>query len=170
MTWHPPITWQVDQLVTEQDLNEQVRDNLLYLKERVDTSFAFVQLNEPQDFTTTSTTFVDVKSDRLTHTMATTGLPVAIGFTGFLTTGYTPTYVFWDVAVDGARLGGSSGIGATIGAPYGTASFVFIAPNVTAGTHTFTLQWRVHANGYSATLFTGTGIWGVRPQFWVKEL
>ncbi|MBC6935320.1 MAG: hypothetical protein DWB42_05730 [Chloroflexi bacterium] len=29
--WTPPITWLVDQLVTEQDLNEQVRDNLEFL-------------------------------------------------------------------------------------------------------------------------------------------
>ncbi len=29
--WTPPITWQVDQLVTEADLNQQVRDNLEFL-------------------------------------------------------------------------------------------------------------------------------------------
>ncbi len=29
--WTPPLTWLVDQLVTEQDLNEQVRDNLEFL-------------------------------------------------------------------------------------------------------------------------------------------
>lgn len=29
--WRPPITWQVDQLVTEADLNQQVRDNLEFL-------------------------------------------------------------------------------------------------------------------------------------------
>jgi len=29
--WTPPITWLVDQLVTESDLNQQVRDNLEFL-------------------------------------------------------------------------------------------------------------------------------------------
>ncbi len=29
--WTPPITWLVDQLVTEADLNQQVRDNLEFL-------------------------------------------------------------------------------------------------------------------------------------------
>lgn len=30
-TWTPPITWQIDQLVTEADLNQQLRDNMEFL-------------------------------------------------------------------------------------------------------------------------------------------
>ena len=31
--WNTPLTWQVDQLVTEADLNSQLRDNLRFLKD-----------------------------------------------------------------------------------------------------------------------------------------
>ena len=32
MAWNTPITWDVDQIVTNTNLNEQIRDNLTYLK------------------------------------------------------------------------------------------------------------------------------------------
>jgi len=36
MPWHEPITWLFQQLVTERDLNEQIRDNLRVLKAPID--------------------------------------------------------------------------------------------------------------------------------------
>jgi hypothetical protein len=32
MPWHDPITWLFQQLVTERDMNEQIRDNMRVLK------------------------------------------------------------------------------------------------------------------------------------------
>lgn len=171
MAWHPPITWLVDQLVTEEDLNAQIRDNMTYLKGRVDAPLAFIQLNEPANFTTTSDTFVDVDTAKLSHTLTSTGNPLMIGFFGLVNTGYNPTSVYWDVTIDGVRMGGDGGITCTVGTTYAHASFVAIAPTVTAGTHTVRLQWRVPPMGYSATLYTGNAHpFKVRPQFWVREL
>ncbi|MEP0806258.1 MAG: hypothetical protein HRF47_12255 [Chloroflexota bacterium] len=36
--WTTPKTWEFDELVDESDLNTHIRDNLLYLKERIDLS------------------------------------------------------------------------------------------------------------------------------------
>jgi hypothetical protein len=46
MPWHTPITWVVDQLVSEDDLNTQLRDNLIHLYEG-QTAFALVQDRKP---------------------------------------------------------------------------------------------------------------------------
>jgi len=110
MPWHTPITWQVNQLVTDTDLNEQVRDNLSYLKQRVDTpASAQYTLNESTDYTTSSSSFVDVDAVRLALTLYTSGSAVLVGFYGtFSASGTTDTLCYLDVALDGVRIGGLS--------------------------------------------------------------
>jgi len=47
--WHTPITWAVDQLVTNEDLNEQVRDNLEFLYERPVTDYILIRDEKTQN-------------------------------------------------------------------------------------------------------------------------
>jgi hypothetical protein len=179
MPWHTPITWQVDQLVTETHLNTQIRDNMDYLKERVDnpTSDEYTA-NETSDYSTSSTTFVDVDATNLAFTLNTKGNAVMVGFYGTVNTvTTTDMYIYFDVLVDGVRRGGDDGMvlvsrkGAS-GYALATDSvaFVHLIPSLSVGSHTFKLQWK--AVGGSATLRAGAGtsLFDLHPQFWVREV
>lgn len=58
MTWHTPQTFTADQLVDETDLNEDLRDNMNYLKQKMLSVLLFV---DPAGLTATDpgTTYVD---------------------------------------------------------------------------------------------------------------
>lgn len=179
MPWRNPITWQVNQLVTETDLNEQVRDNLSYLKERVDTpSSAQILLNESSDYTTISTSYVDVDATKLALTITTRGNAVMVGFFGTVSAGTAvESIAYFDVAVDGVRVGGDDGLtlvarknGSGGSLAHDSVSFVLLIPTLSAGDHTFKLQWKI--SGSSMILRAGTGTTGldVHPQFWVREV
>jgi hypothetical protein len=179
MPWNTPITWQVNQLVTETDLNAQVRDNLAYLKERVDApASASYMLNESADYTTSSTTFVDVDAVKLAFTITTRGNAVMIGFFGTVSaTTTTESVAFFDVTMDGVRVGGDDGLalcarksGSGGSLASDSVSFVMLLPTVSAGDHTFKLQWKI--SGATMALRAGAGTVGldVHPQFWVREV
>lgn len=179
MSWHTPITWQVNQLVTDVDLNEQVRDNLSYLKQRVDApASAQYTLNESSDYSTASTTFIDVDAARLALTLQTSGSAVLVGFYGTFSAASTAdTLCYLDVALDGVRIGGDDGLaviarknGSGSSLQHGTLSFTALVPTLSAGEHTFKLQWRV--SGGTMILRAGAGSSGmdVHPQFWVREI
>ncbi|GEM_PF-379305 len=178
MTWNTPITWLVDQLVTESDLNEQVRDNLNYLKGRVDTpATAHYTLTETTDYSTSSLTFVDVDNVKLALTLNTNGGDVLVSFFGAI---YAPNTqenaVYFDVAVNGVRRGGDEGVimvasknGSGLTIQTGTFAFTLLVTGLSAGTHTFKLQWRVLQ--YPMSLRSGgTTPYNVRSQFWVREV
>jgi hypothetical protein len=180
MTWNTPITWQVDQLVTETDLNEQVRDNLLYLKQRVDTPpQGFYIGSSASDYVTSSTVFTDIDSTNFSHTLTLTQPRVLVGFCGVVLTNVsTPDIsIFFDVTVNGVRFAGGDGLAQIVrrgntglALSVDTASFTTIIPNLTLGVKTFRLQWKLNAG--SAILRAGTGVAGadVHPIFWVYEL
>ena len=81
MTWNTPLTWQVDQLVTEADLNSQLRDNLRFLK---DPPTDFISLDEEQDYASTSDEFVDVDRQKLALSVTTAGGDLLVVFFGML--------------------------------------------------------------------------------------
>lgn len=165
MTWTSPATWSVGQLVTAADLNTQLRDNLLALK---NPPTAHYKLNESANYTTNSTVFVDVDATKLALTIVTSGGDVLVGFAGSLL-GTSRAYL--DVAVDGVAFGGDDGImlvqntGASVG-----ASFVILVTGLAAGSHTFKLQYKVDSG--SATLYAGAGTTShdLHPQFWAREV
>lgn len=179
MAWNNPITWLVNQLVTENDLNEQVRDNLLYLKERTDApASAQYTLNEATDYSTGSLTWADVDNVRLSLTLTTRGNAVMVGFVGaFSAATATESTAFLDVTVDGVRVAGDDGItlvcrksGSGASLTTDSASFVILIPTLSAGVHTFRLQWKI--TGAAMSLRAGAGTIGldVHPQFWVREI
>ncbi|MCS6836119.1 MAG: hypothetical protein NZ750_08905 [Anaerolineae bacterium] len=175
MPWHAPITWQVDQLVTEGDLNAQIRDNMLYLKGRADRALVSA-LPISLDISTSSTQWSDIQADTLSIGMVTAGGPVLLGFSGvFSTTSTAETVVQLDFSVDGLRYVGGEGLAVAnvrsgvITLQHDHVLMQALVMNLAAGSHTFRPQWRL-ASGVSVLLRGGnTAGAQFRPHLWAIE-
>jgi hypothetical protein len=166
--WTTPATWAVDQLVTADDLNTHLRDNLTALKT---PPSAHYECDEGSDYTTTSTSFENVDGTNLALTITTNGGDVIVHFDGVVGHGSLVNYCYFDVDVDGSPLGGDDGIVMTMGpSARHNVSFTRLITGLDADEHTFTLQWKVDAG--TATLFAGAGTSGadIHPQFWAREV
>jgi hypothetical protein len=170
MAWTTPATWAVDQLVTATDLNTHLRDNLNALKT---PPSAHYEANQGSDYTTTSTSFVDVDSTNFALTITTAGGDVFLGFHGSVESS-GPSGICFDVLVDGvAQVGGNDGIVRVrpdSGSDGHCPSFARLVSGLAAGQHTFKLQWKTFSG--TATLFAGAGTSAkdVHPQFWAREM
>lgn len=119
------------------------------------------------DYTTTSTTFVDVDSTNLSLTITTGAHRVLIGFSGTVRQSDGNDNIFLDVTVDGTRQGGSIGLIGPRSAVNVDGSFTFLTDVLSAGSHTFKLQWRVLATGTATIAGGSTG--ELYSQFYVIE-
>jgi len=168
MTWTPPKTWVTNEPLTASDLNTHLRDNLLVLKAPASDQYS---LNEGFNYTTSSTNFVNIDGSLLSLPITTTGGDVLIGFNGTFSIN-TPLVLYLNVTVDGVQIADNDGIGAwtLYAGAYFHMSFVRLKTGLSAGNHTFNLQWKVSAN--TATLYAGAGTSGgdVHPQFWIQEV
>jgi hypothetical protein len=173
MSWTEPKTWTNEPLVAG-DLNTHLRDNLEALKE---PPCAHYELNESGDYGVTSTSFVNVDGAKLALSITTSGGDVMVAFHGFVRAGTNSDTLYMDVDLDGiARIGGDDGIIAVMRAASGGSptripiSFVRLVTGLAAGTHVFTLQWKV--SGGTGELYAGAGTSGLdlHPQFWVREV
>jgi hypothetical protein len=169
MAWTTPRTWAVGEAITADLLNEQLRDNLAELK---DPPSANYELNEASDYTTTSTSFVDVDatSGKLSLTITTNGGDVLVHFEGAIAIN-SSNKVYLEIDIDGVPVGGDDGINVgKHGINPHVVSFTRLITGLSTGSHTFKLQWKVSAG--TATLYAGAGTLGldVHPQFWVREL
>ncbi len=168
MAWTSPRTWVAGELITAAIMNAHVRDNLLILKDPISDDYL---TNEGADYTTTSTSFVDVDATNLAFTLVTNGGPVMIGFLG---TGKSSAglQMHFDVDLDGARIAGDDGmVSTTIAVATAVAfAFVFLKSSLSAASHIFKLQWKV--TGGTGTLFAGAGTGGqdTHTQFWAREV
>jgi hypothetical protein len=173
-TWTTPRTWADNDLVDAADLNEQLRDNLEWVKAVVDNSGSY-ECDEASDYTTSSTSFVPVDNTNLTLTITTNGGDVLIGFYGAVKGTANNQRIYFDIELDSTSyLIGDDGafsplvITGYIG-PF-PVSFVHLARDLEAGEHTFELHWKT--NGGTATLYAGAGtnLCDFHPQFWVQEV
>ncbi len=105
--WTSPKTWATGELVTAALLNTHLRDNLEFLKAPPTTVYV---LNESSDYTTTSTSFVNVDNTKLALALTTNGGDVLISFHGMLLSSSNGRVISLDVEVDGVRLGGDDGL------------------------------------------------------------
>lgn len=165
MTWTIPKTWSTGELVTASLLNTHLRDNLDALK---DPPTAAYMANESSNYTTTSTSFVDVDATNMALTLDTNGGAVLIGFHGYANN--AAGIVYFDVEIDGVRMAGDDGLLRSTANSNYSICFVVLKTALSAGSHTFKLQWRVTAS--TATLYAGAGTTNsdVHPQFWVREV
>ncbi len=169
--WHTPLTWQVDQLVTEADLNSQLRDNLGFLK---DPPTAFVSLDEERDYVTSSNSFVDVDRDRLALSLTTAGGDLLVVFFGMLRNPHGNGGGSLDLLLDGSRIGRDDGLtGCDTGSTHWQpVSFCALLRNLPGGQHNIHLQWK-RTNRSGAIYMSagaGTATADYHPQFWAREI
>lgn len=173
MAWTTPRTWAVGEAITADLLNEQLRDNLSVLK---DPGSANYEADETGDYTTTSSSFVDVDATNLALTIETNGGDVLVHFHGSIKNSNAGGIMFFDIDVDGTRHGGDDGCIVVENPDAATASqriaisFTRLITGLAAGSHTFKLQWKRSAG--TITLYAGAGSTNgdVHPQFWAREV
>lgn len=128
------------------------------------------------DYTTTSTSFVDVDSTNMSLTITTGARRVLVGFTGNIkssvASGGTSELAEIDLLVDGSTVGGSTDgiLGLWLpstAARFTNFSFTWMTDVLSAGSHTFKLQWR-RSLGSGTLSLAGTST-GPVAQFWVAE-
>lgn len=142
-TWTTMNDLATDDLVTEADM-DAIRGNIEYL---LDPNKAVVLRNNGGVYSTTSTSFVDVDGTNVKVTLTTNGGPVLILASGAYN-GSTGAILGFDIDVDGARVGN----GYTYGLLYVYAdsneyrlmSLPVLVTGLSAGSHTFKLQWKVN--------------------------
>jgi hypothetical protein len=154
--------------VTAALLNEQMRDNLDAVK---NPPTALTNVNEAANYSTTSTTFVDVDNVDLSLSITTGGGDVLIGLCTSVLSG-NGFGVGFDVTMDGIRILGDDGlVQNNNGGDVEIISFAIMRRSVSAGLHTFRLQWRSQT-GVAVTMYAGAGTANLdaHPQFWVREV
>ncbi len=161
MGWTTPATWNPGQIVSATDLNTHLRDNMNYVGTGRPKMVQKVDNNA--DYTTTSPTFVDAHATNLAATITTNGGAVQVSVTGMYANPPTAGAGYFDVAVDGTRIGsaGADGlcrVNPPSGSPPSPFSFTVIVTGLSAAAHTFKLQWKV-ASG-TGTLYGGNGTAG----------
>ncbi len=162
MAWTTPKTdWTNGELVVANDMNA-IGENLAALKQlaTVPKIPATAIYTTTAPITTRSTSFVDVDSDNLNLTITTTGGDVLVMFSASVDHN-GDSRGFYDIAVDGTRQGGSYGIRASKADQEGVVTFAHVIQDLSAGSHSFKLQWRV-SRGWADI--------EAHAQFWVREI
>ena len=167
--WTTPKTWTAEPL-TSTDMNTYIRDNQNDIRARQDNNDDYIA-NEVSNYTTTSSSFVDVDGTNLNISLTTLGGDVLVGFAGSV---QIPSGDFghFNIAVDSADYFGDDGVtGLTQGNATLDVSFVVLIEGLSAGVHTFELRWKIDGGG-TATLWSGAGTTSLdfHPQFWVQEI
>lgn len=126
MTWNAPKTWLAGEMVDQDDLNQQVRDNLLHLYSPPTAS-----IKSTTAYATTSTSFVDINA-ALEVSIVTTGgrlLIVAHLYAPGTTFPASVRYLLDGVAISDVLQPSNL--------------FVYWTDALPAGTHTIKPQWNV---------------------------
>ncbi len=152
MAWTTPRTWVAEELVTAAIMNAHVRDNLNALKSPVSQQ---VLRDNNANYTTTSTSFVDVDTTNLKITLVTQGGDVLVWFGG-IAANSAVTDACFTVQVDSTDAGLAEGLTTKYGGTASHVSFVYLVTGLSASSHTFTLRWKTASAG-TATLFCGSG-------------
>lgn len=169
MAWTSPKTWSSEPL-TSSDLNTYVRDNQDHLKDRLDNSASKIVTGNVT-LSTSSETFVDIDSEKLSISLLTHGGDVLVGFTGAVKTTTTSRPIFYNLAVDGVLYFADDGIMQTIGGADGFRNksmplcLVVLVTGLDAGAHTFKMRWKTHRSNTASMEITS-----LHPQFWAKEI
>ena len=168
MAWTTPKTdWTTGNLVAASDLNA-MGDNLVFVKDRLDATTHQYLLDEVSNYTTTSTSFVDVDSTNLSFSITTNGGDVICSFYGEVAVSSSSNRTInFNIAVDGTPQVSENGLVGIIGKDSNRLwfSFVYIITGLTAGTYDISLQWKINA---STAILHATD--DHHPAFIVKEI
>jgi len=150
MAWTTPRTWTTGELVSAAQLNEQVRDNISYLKDIV-----YVEFTTSVTVTATveSTPTDVISSGAITY--AATPIEITFGSSSVLPAGSATASVvlhLWDGATEIGRIAHVQGSG---NATTRTPVYATVRLTPTAGSHTYKI--RAHQAGGNGTVEAGTG-------------
>jgi len=137
---------------------DMVASNLEYL---LSPNAGDVLFDNTADYTTTSTSFVDVDATNLKHTITTNEGPVLVTF-ACSASGSAAESVGFDFDVDGTRVGAAFTFGIARFIAQTNVRIVGFSKLITglsAGSHTFKLQWRV--SGGTGTINSRSAYCGV---------
>ena len=147
MAWATMTNLSTGDLVTETHM-DNIRGNIEYL---LDPNKDQAIRDNTTNYTTTSTSFVDVDATNLSFTITTNGGPVEVWFSVpyMANGGGRPSF---DVDVNGTRIGASFSHGLATGGASPTTGDVHTVSwkgyhEIAAGNHTFKLQYRVFSSG-----------------------
>lgn len=167
MAWTEPITW-TNVLSDASDFNEQIRDNLLALKQPPTSHY---EANELSNYSTFSTTYANLDSD-WSFSFSSNGGDLLIGLAACAT---GLDFGLLDVLIDSTRIANntSGGIRKIVSSNTTNVSFLRWVRGLPAGTYTITLQWKNNSGGANSnTMRAGAGTVNedVHPRFWVREV
>jgi hypothetical protein len=161
MAWTTPPDFVAGTMVPETDLNA-LSDDLSCLLTRNQLG---ISRSNGSDYTTSSTSFVDIDSTNLTFTLTPVSTILLVLFSGTFHLGATGS-LYLDLTVDTVLQGGSNGIQyITTNSALDQVMTIFTVVTVAAGAaHTIRPQWKVSTN--TGTLYANTA----RPQFTVVQI
>lgn len=173
MAWTTPRTWN-DELVSAAKWNTEVRDNQRALKDPPSQNY---EPNEASNYTSASGNYSDVDTD-FNFSLTTTGGDVIVSFIGNLTisAGAANRSGYLDVSVDGTRIINNTGAGSgqypSVAGAVRPVLFTRLITGLSAGVHTFNLQWKPFDGAMVLTMYAGAGTasYDLHGQFWVREL
>ena len=147
--WSTPLTWDTGRLVTAEDLNEQIRDNLNYLKRRAAVRVGYTSLS------TTSTSYIPLHSWQ--NIITTEGARVLVGASGFAQALGAATSFSVTLGRDGAAPPPNDPglVQAHLQSPLGWATAWAInelTEVLTPGMHTFRIYFRTNTPGSEVSL------------------
>jgi hypothetical protein len=167
MAWTTPATWTPGQLVAASDLNTHLRDNLLYLFNGRPKSV--IKRDNNANYSTSSTTFVDVDATNLAISLAIASGNALVGFMAV-----TSNNVQLDIDVDGTRYANGAADGLVTGqdasSTRGGQSGCVLVTGLSVASHTFKLKYKVTTG--TGTLYSGAGVGGTdfMTVFWAMEI
>ena len=167
MAWTTPkADWATGELVAASDMNA-IGENLNVLRD----ASASGNLSRAVGTTTQQLSvgpnlaFANIDSTNLNLAITTTGGDVLAHFNGSIKhSSSRAAAALFDITTDGQRVGGGDGIlECKMDGYYHIASFTRLIQNLSAGPHTFAVQWREHRSGDSVIL-------APKAQLWVREI
>jgi hypothetical protein len=169
MTYQTPnLAWAAGDPVLFPDMN-RIEGNTEALHNPPAASSGFLDVS---DYTINSTTYANVDGTNLSLSITLAG-DTAVVFLNFTVTSLRKVY--FDISVDGTRVGGDDGLFTIIqdnvaGQRFAVGMAIPIE-GLSAGSHTFNLMWKNDAGGTS-TLYGGNGSAGdqVHPKMRVVEI
>lgn len=159
MAWTTPQTW-TQSLVTVDDLNEQIRDNLSFL---FDPTEDHNTGDKGSNYTTTGTSFAAVDTaggDDLRLVMTPQGEDVEIEFDCDVSHGTANGRTYLNLYIDGVAVVDGDGLACsadslTTGTGVEHMHFRWVARGLSLTSHTFDVYWKTNAG--TATMYNGAG-------------
>lgn len=166
-TYVSPRTFTTGELITKTILDAEIRDNIGALKS---PGSGYSLIDEAADYSSTSTTFVNIDGTDLSLTIVTAGGILMAYFTGTVYQVATTVRGYFDITVDGTRQALDDGfVVAEVTANPRFICFAVPLIGVAAGSHTFAVQWKVNAGTIGMYAGAGTASFDVHPRFVVVE-